>query len=74
MSDEDKIKLAERGLFVLPEGRERPRQVGLFRVRIMHGLPHICFRDSYNSRRGENVEVAVPLHWLIEQIHRFILK
>lgn len=71
--EDDGIEI-EEGIFVLPKGRWRARQVALFRVRIIDGLPHLCFRDSYNSRRGETVEVTVPFHQLIEMIHRFILK
>lgn len=73
MSESGEIRIEERGLFVMPKGERRARRVVLFRIRIIEGSPHICFIDSYNSRKGRYVEVEMPFHQLIEQIHRFIV-
>jgi hypothetical protein len=71
---DSEIKVEDRGLFILPISRARARRVVLFRARIVDGLPYLCFLDTFNSRRGRDVEVAVPLHQLIELVMRSIVK
>jgi len=58
----------------LPKGERRPRVQYLFRVRIIDGLPHLCFKDSWNSRRVQYAEVTIPLHQLTEKVHRLICR
>ena len=62
----------DRGLFYLPKEKGRPKTQFLFRVRVIDGLPYICFLDTWNSRGGKRVEVLVPFSNLIEEVHRYL--
>jgi len=71
MSEQLRVE-TEGGLFYLPKSEGRPRAQFLFRIRVIDGLPLICFLDSWNSRGGKRVEVRVPFSELMEEVHRFI--